>query len=169
MWGLEKAASNAPGKLSEPYGLAGKNPLLAQNFCVRICQRRGPPSPSQGCVCVEGRGVTGPGPSCLWPGPSAHSLKCPGSGAPRKCSEDTRGPREAPPTLTHHGLFWLVEQAQEGGLAYSQHVFLSHQHHTPQDHFPSWQECQFTLSRHQDSYTILPKACLSPCSIPSPL
>ena len=42
---------------SEPYELAGKeNPLLAQNFCVRICHRWGPPSHSQGCVCVLGAG-----------------------------------------------------------------------------------------------------------------
>lgn len=73
-----------------------------------------------------------PAAGLVLPGPSVHFLKCPGSGAVGSVQRTPRGPREDTASVellawSLSCLFRLLEQVQEGGLAHSQYIFLSHQ------------------------------------------
>lgn len=113
------------------------------------------------CVCWGCGESAGP-PSSLWPAPAmtlSSSLKVSWLRSPRKCSEDSGGPREVTPHFLPRPI--LAVRAASGKWLSSARVCLSCSQHTSQ-RIPSAgrSPAHLKVSGCQDSRTILPNARL---------
>lgn len=120
--------------------------LLCQNL-----SSRGPPSHSQVCVLRAGESLD-QGLPVSGQDPLSIPAKCPGSGAPRKCSEDT-SPREATPYSYTPQPALVVRAGSRGWISLFTVCFSISPTSHPSGPFPSWAgvPVYLKLSRHQDS------------------
>lgn len=150
-------------RVSEPYGLAGRASPSSHTalLCHGTCHSRGPLSLPGACAGDVGSQQGQGPPTCglLLPGPSVHLLKGTGSEALGSVQR-TPGDQAKSHPISCVGLFWLLEQVQESGLAQPEYVFPSH-HITPLSPFPrlAGVPAHLKLSGCQDSCTILPNTC----------